>query len=105
MDLNPFAPSLSYPCVVNFNLDAISLPSGGLITGSGDSIQALIGVAEASTLGFLALALLAGYLAVRIKMRDRKRIRLKQAARRRWTRKANQCCSSRIPVESARARE
>ena len=77
VNLNPFDPSLSYSGMVNFNLDASSLPSGGLITGSADSIQVLSNVPEASTLNLVALALLAGYLAVRIKMRDARRIPLK----------------------------
>ena len=73
VNLNPFDPSLTYPGVVNFNLDAISLPTGGLITESADSIQVVTGVPEVSTLNLLALALLAGYLATWIKRRDRRR--------------------------------
>ena len=65
--INPFDPSLAYPGVVNFNLDAILLPSGNLITSSADSITVLRSVPEESTLELLALALLAGYAAVRIK--------------------------------------
>jgi hypothetical protein len=77
VNLLPFDPSLSYPGVVNFNLDAISLTSGGLLTGSTDSIQVSSNGPEASTLNLFAFALLAGYLAVRLTMRDRRRIPLK----------------------------
>lgn len=63
VNINPFDPSLAYPGLVNFNLDAISLPTGGLITESSDSIQVVTGVPEAPTFALLALALLAGYLA------------------------------------------
>ena len=69
VNLNPFDPSITYPGVVNFNLDAISLPTGGLITESADSIRVLTSIPEASTLNLLAFALLAGYLATRFKVR------------------------------------
>ncbi len=77
VNLNPFDPSLTYPGVVNFNLDAISLPTGGLITDSADSILVQTRVPEASALSLLVLALLAGYLAVRIKVRDARQVPLK----------------------------
>jgi hypothetical protein len=69
VNLNPFDPSLAYPGVVNFTLDAISLPTGGLITQSSDSVQVVTGAPETSTLELLGLALLAGLVAVRLKAR------------------------------------
>ena len=67
VNINPFDPSLTYPGVVNFNLDAISLPTGGLITESSDSVQVVTGIPEAPTIELLGLALLAGIVAARLK--------------------------------------
>jgi len=69
VNINPFDPSLAYPGVVNFTLDAISLPTGGLITESSDSVQVVTGIPETSTFEFLAVALLAGFVAARFKLR------------------------------------
>jgi len=70
--INPFDPSLVYPGLVNFNLDAIALPTGGLITESADTITVVTGVAEAPTFTLGVLALLAGYLAMRIRLRNQR---------------------------------
>ena len=64
--INPFDPSLAYPGIVSFTLDAIALPTGGLITESADTISVVRGVPEAPTITLGVLALLAGYLARRI---------------------------------------
>ncbi len=69
VNLNPFDPSLAYPGVVSFTLDAISLPTGGVITESSDSVQVVTGVPESSTFELLAAALLAGFVAARLKLR------------------------------------
>ena len=75
--INPFDPSLEYPGLVNFSLDAIALPTGGLITESTDTISVVTGVPETPTLTLSVLALLAGYLAIRLRLHDPGFIRLK----------------------------
>jgi len=72
-NMNPFDPSLTYPGVVNFTFDAISLPTGGLITESSDSVEVAAGVPETSTFELLAVALLATFVAARIKLRAKGR--------------------------------
>ncbi|HET7106833.1 MAG TPA: hypothetical protein VFI38_08485 [Candidatus Acidoferrum sp.] len=67
--INPFDPSLVYPGVVSFNLDAIALPTGGLITESADTVRVVTGVPEAATLQLSVIALLAGFLAMRVRLR------------------------------------
>jgi hypothetical protein len=75
--INPFDPSLAYPGLVNFSLDAIALPTGGLITESTDTISVLTGVPEEPTFTLGVLALLAGYFAMRIRLRDQRLTGLK----------------------------
>ncbi|HXJ11971.1 MAG TPA: hypothetical protein VNH19_06840 [Candidatus Limnocylindrales bacterium] len=70
--INPFDQSLAYPGVVSFSLDAIALPTGGLITESADTVTVVTGVPEASTFTLGVLALLAGYLAMRIRLRNQR---------------------------------
>jgi hypothetical protein len=69
VNLNPFDPSLTYPAVVSFSLEAISLPTGSLITVNDASIHVQTSVPEPSSLALLATAVLAGYFATRLKVR------------------------------------
>lgn len=64
VNLNPFDPSLTYPGVVDFTLEAISPSIGGLITASADSIDVQTAVPEPSTLYLMASSLLIGYFIV-----------------------------------------
>jgi hypothetical protein len=70
--INPFDPSLAYPGLVNFSLEAIALPTGGLIAESTDTISVVTGVSEAPTLILGVLALVAGYLAMRNQLRNQR---------------------------------
>jgi len=56
--------------VMNNTLCAHHLSTGGFITESSDSVQVVAGVPETSTLAFLAVALLATFVAARFKLRD-----------------------------------
>jgi hypothetical protein len=68
VNINPFDPSLTYPGVVSFSLEAISLPTGDLITTSADTVTVVNGVPEPSTVSLLVLGLLAGAFALRNKL-------------------------------------
>lgn len=68
VNINPFDPTLPYPGLVSFNLEAISLPTGGLITTSADSVTVVTGVPEPATVSLLMLGLLAGVFAFRNKL-------------------------------------
>lgn len=68
VNINPFDPSLTYPGLVNFSLEAISLPTGGVITATADSVTVVTGVPEPPTVGLLILGLLAGVFALRMKL-------------------------------------
>jgi PEP-CTERM motif len=69
VNLNPFDPSLAYPGVVNFTLEAISPTTGGLLTANADSIRVQTAVPEPSALLLLASGLLTCFVATRFKFR------------------------------------
>ncbi|HET6931826.1 MAG TPA: hypothetical protein VFI45_15985 [Candidatus Acidoferrum sp.] len=67
VNINPFDPSLPYPGLVNFSLEAISLPAGDLITTSADSVTVVRSIPEPAKASLLTLGLLAGAFALRNK--------------------------------------
>jgi hypothetical protein len=62
VNLNPFDPSLTYPGVVDFTLDAIFSATGNVITSGADAIRVQTAVPEPPALILLAAGLMACFV-------------------------------------------